>query len=70
MYKQFQKFKPIKKIIFALLIGFSVVSFWRGIWGVLDVYLFPNNYELSSWLSIVIGLLILGLTHTLTKELV
>jgi len=51
------------------LIGLSVVAFWRGAWGIMDTYLFPNNYELSSWVSILIGLIILYFTHYWTKEL-
>jgi hypothetical protein len=55
--------------IFAILISFAVISFWRGLWGLMDLYIFPNNIELSLWTSIGIGLIILVLTHYTTKEL-
>jgi hypothetical protein len=61
--------KPNGRALFVLLIGLSVVSFWRGAWGIMDTYLFPNSYELSSWVSILIGSIILYVTHYWTKEL-
>ncbi|PIN81207.1 hypothetical protein COV13_02050 [Candidatus Woesearchaeota archaeon CG10_big_fil_rev_8_21_14_0_10_32_9] len=69
MLHRVKKLKPIKQALFVLLIGLSVVSFWRGAWGIMDTYLFPTNYELSSWVSIIIGLIILYVTHYWTKEL-
>ncbi len=69
MLHRIKKLKPFKQALFTLLIGFSVVAFWRGAWGIMDTYLFPNNYELSSWISIFIGLIILYFTHYWTKEL-
>ncbi len=62
--------KPFGQALFTLMIGLSVVAFWRGAWGLLDIYLLPSNYELSSWVSVVIGLFILAVTHYWTKELV
>ncbi|MBD3252550.1 hypothetical protein GF386_02365 [Candidatus Pacearchaeota archaeon] len=55
--------------IYAIVIGFAVISFWRGIWGLWDVYVFPNNYRLSLWVSLMVGLVILVFTHHLVKEL-
>lgn len=69
MIKKIAKFKRRHKILFALLVGFSVVSFWRGAWGILDVYLFPDDYHLSSIASLAIGLSLLALTDYLVKEL-
>jgi hypothetical protein len=63
------KQKRFNKIIYAILIAFAVVCFWRGIWGLMDIYLLPNNYELSLWLSLAGGLAILIITHKATKEL-
>ena len=58
-----------KQILFALLIGFAVISFWRGVWGLLDIYLLPNNQSASFWISIIIGIVILTATHYSVKEL-
>lgn len=57
------------QILVALLIGFAVIAFWRGIWGLLDIYLFPSDYRLSLWASMILGLLILAGTHYTVKEL-
>jgi len=67
---KFSRMEKKHKIIFAILIAFAVVCFWRGVWGLLDLYLYPNNAELSFWTSIVIGLFILVSTHYAVKELV
>jgi len=60
---------PLNQLFFALVIGFAVISFWRGIWGLLDVYLFPDHYILSLWISVFLGVLILIATDYATKEL-
>ncbi len=70
MFNNIKKMNPIKQALFTLLIGASVVSFWRGVWGLLDVYLLPENYLVSSWISLIIGLFILAITHYWSKELV
>jgi hypothetical protein len=54
---------------YAILIAFAVIAFWRGMWGLMDEYLFPSNYELSLWVSLVVGLLILVITHRAVREL-
>ncbi|MCH8328980.1 MAG: hypothetical protein IIB81_01145 [Nanoarchaeota archaeon] len=69
MYKKFKEMGSFKRILFALLIGFAVVAFWRGVWGLLDIYLLPNNLELSLWVSLVISVVILIVTHYTVKEL-
>jgi len=69
MYKKFSQMSNFKQILFALLIGIAVVSFWRGVWELLDIHLFPNNRELSLWVSLVIGVVILITTHYAVREL-
>lgn len=61
--------KPRHQIFFALLIAFAVISFWRGVWGLMDEYLFPKDYQLSLWVSLVLGVLILIITNYATREL-
>jgi len=61
--------KSKHQIFFAILIAFAVISFWRGVWGLMDEYLFPDNYPLSLWVSVVLGVAILIMTHYATKEL-
>ena len=69
MYSKFKQMGSFKQILFALLIGFAVISFWRGDWGLLDIYLLPNNQSASFWISIIIGIVILTATHYSVKEL-
>jgi hypothetical protein len=57
-------------LLMAMGIGISVVAFWRGTWGLMDLYLFPNNPTLSSFASLAIGVIILYLTHYLVRELI
>ena len=62
--------KRKSKIMFAILIAFAVILFWRGAWGLMDEYLFPSNYRLSLWTSLFLGLIILILTRHAIKELI
>jgi Flp pilus assembly pilin Flp len=69
MLHRIKKLKAIEQALFALLIAIAVISVWRGVKGLMDIYLFPNNYVLSSWISLAFGLLILAISHYWTKEL-
>ena len=41
----------------------GIVMVWRGVWFLLDLYLFPNHPELSGLTSLLIGLTILYLPN-------
>lgn len=69
MIKKISQMKSKHQIAFAILIAFAVISFWRGVWGLMDEYLFPNNYQLSLCTSLVLGIIILVLTNYAVKEL-
>jgi len=69
VFEKYADLKKNKQIFFAILIAFAVVSFWRGAWGLLDIYLDVGHQELSMWLSIFIGLAILSAMHYTVKEL-
>jgi hypothetical protein len=62
-----RKRKPA--LLHVLLVGTAVVLFWRGAWGLIDLYLFPDNEVLSYISSLVLGVGILILTHKLVDEL-
>ncbi len=70
MLKAFKKLEVNHQKLFALIIGVAVIMFWRGIWGLLDVYFLPNDVGLSLVLSAVIGLVILVACDVVIKELV
>jgi hypothetical protein len=41
--------------IHTLLLSLAVVMCWRGAWGLMDVYLFPNDEVTGFVISIIIG---------------
>ena len=57
------KKNKFKTFIFQFLLILSglvgVVMLWRGVWGILDIYLFPDNKFISYVFSIFIGFIIL-----------
>ena len=53
-----------------LVLAIGVVAIWRGVWGLMDLYLFPNNPALSFIISIAIGLFILYFNDRKLNELV
>lgn len=63
MLSEIRKMKRHHQVLFSIMIGFAIVAFWRGAWGIMDVYLFPDSYALSSWLSLVLGVTILTVAH-------
>jgi hypothetical protein len=69
MLSKIIKLEARHQTIFAVIIAFAVILFWRGVWGLMDLYLIPENAELSFLVSIAVGLGILVATHYVTKEL-
>lgn len=62
--------RTVKNVLRALVIAFAIVSFWRGVWGLMDVYLFPNNYVLSLWISLLVGIALLFWTENLIRQFI
>lgn len=59
-----KKTKPLTlTIVSPLLTGIGLIAFWRGLWGLMDLYLFPENETISYFVSLSLGLLILYLVH-------
>jgi len=52
-----------------ILAVLSVVMVWRGMWGLLDEYLWPKNPKRSYAASLLIGLVMLGIILTLITRL-
>lgn len=52
-----------------VLTAAAVVFFWRGIWGLTDLYLFPENSALSYLVSVFLGLVILYLDDKRLSEI-
>jgi hypothetical protein len=60
----------LRRVAYTILIAFAIIAFWRGVWGLLDLYLLPSRLNISYSLSILIGIVILYLTKNLMKNLV
>ncbi|GEM_PF-998240 len=46
-------------VLVIIISSLAIVSFWRGLWGLMDLYLFPEDKTLSLTVSTVMGLLML-----------
>ena len=62
--------RTTKKILSTIILGLAIVLFWRGAWGLMDVYLFPKSIVLSYTISLFLGIFILYLTKNLIDKLV
>lgn len=62
--------REIIEVIYTVIIAFAIISFWRGIWGLMDLYLFPHNQGISFLISLIIGILILYLNKDVIDRLV
>ena len=64
-----QKNAAGKQLTYTLIVGFAIIAFWRGVWGLMDVLFFPNDHFLSVLASALLGIIILVLTGYLHKGL-
>jgi hypothetical protein len=45
-----------KKRIEAFFVGAAIILFWRGIWNLADLYLYPDSPNISAFASMFIGM--------------
>jgi len=72
MIREFCNLKSKHQAIFAIVIVFAVVAIWRGFWGLLDeigAHFLADNPTLDFMISLIAGLVVLGTTHYVVKEL-
>lgn len=62
--------KKHHQLVFSLIIMSGMISLWRGIWGLLDIYLFPDSPSLSFSLSVLLGIAVISATHYTIDKLV
>ena len=48
------------KLLHIFFLGVMTVFVWRGLWFLQDVYVIPTNFELSAWVSSMIGFILLA----------
>lgn len=60
------KMSLARSIALAAVIGFGVVSFWRGVWYLWDVFTFsqPEDRLFSALASLITGIVILAVLRT------
>ena len=60
------KMSLARSILLAAVIGFGVVSFWRGVWYLWDVFTFhqPEDQLFSALASLITGVVILAVLRT------
>jgi len=46
---------PVANLILYLVAVVAVVAMWRGLWQLMDIYLWPKNPKRSNWASFIIG---------------
>lgn len=61
--------KDLHPAVNAIVVIFAIIMLWRGVWGLLDVYLFPGSPTFSYLLSISLGALVLYLDDFRLKDL-
>ncbi len=64
------KKRRLKKVLYTIIIAFAIICFWRGVWGLLDIYLFPYHTTWSLLFSIFIGVIILYLAENEVEKLI
>jgi len=58
-----------KIVLRNFLIALVAIAFWRGAWGLMDIYIFPKSLILSYTFSVVVGIIILYLIKPRLKDL-
>ncbi len=59
MLKTIKKFLKSRKNLRIFIDVVAVVLIWRGIWGTMDLFVFPNHPFLSYLTSTVLGIILL-----------
>lgn len=70
MIKKFIELKKHHQLGFSLIVMSALICLWRGIWGLLDLYLLPSAPTLSYIVSFVIGVVVITITHYTIDKLV
>jgi len=70
MLRRFTGLKRRHQLGFGIFLSVGIISLWRGIWGLSDIYLFPDDKTLSYISSFIIGLGIIAATDYLIDRVV
>ncbi len=70
--RQFKGYSGMRRShpnLYSILLGVGVILFWRFLWGLCDLYLFPENDLLSYLVSGIVGLILLFFNDFKLKEI-
>ncbi|MEI9966719.1 MAG: hypothetical protein WDN67_03745 [Candidatus Moraniibacteriota bacterium] len=67
--KLFSRFKKKRKASKIVVVAFAVITFWWGVWGILDHYFFPQAEIFAYVGAIILAFIILYLDDFHLKEL-
>jgi len=59
MFKKFRKFLNRRKNLMVILDLLGAIAVWWGLWGILDLFIFPENRLISYIACIILGFLLL-----------
>jgi hypothetical protein len=59
MFKNIRRFLKKRNGLNTILELLGAIAIWWGIWGIMDLFVFPNNELWSYLISIVLGFLII-----------
>jgi hypothetical protein len=65
----YRRFKKRNKVLHILLAAIAVVFFWRGTWGLIDIFFLPASPLFSNLISVAIAFIILYFDDFHLKEL-
>lgn len=66
---KFQWLKSKHPNWYSIIVGASLIMFWRLIWDLLDMYFLPDNHLLSVIIPGVLGLILLYVNDFKLKEI-
>ncbi|MBU2561686.1 MAG: hypothetical protein KKD17_05280 [Nanoarchaeota archaeon] len=67
--ERFRTLEYHSQLLFTILISVGVISLWRGMWLLMDLFFFPGQELISGVFSMLLGLTILAATGTMIKVL-
>jgi hypothetical protein len=59
----------ITTLILYLVAVTAVVAMWRGLWGLMDIYLWPSNPKRSNMASFIIGFIVIAVALAFITQL-
>jgi len=69
VHRKFWKLQRHHRALFGSLIIIAIIGVWRRLWGLMDKYIFPEQYLLSHVTTLVGGFFVLWMTQNTIKSI-